>query len=299
MGSDNITLGDIDICYLFNRYIEQLEYEKTKVKLWTPLLERQKSRDEMSFQHPEQQQQQQQHIASVLQQQIQDSLDSDSDLDDEPKEADYDDFFNSDPDDLQIGAPHHTQPSAHSPSSAHDFELRGSIEEIEQNQHNGGASHPALPSDTQGYNILRTPLLELKGHTGPVAAATWISSSVIVSASWDNTIRWWNTDNGRTIAQANSICMDKVHRITNITAIPNCNNNNAISTSTDGVIRIWDSRTTTGVSGPIDSIHGHQEGVNTAVYTQDANHIVSGGDDRTVKAISITEYTGYYCHSTG
>ncbi|EFA76198.1 hypothetical protein PPL_10415 [Heterostelium album PN500] len=271
--------------------------DKNKVKLWTPLLERQRSRDEVfSLSQPAHQQQQQQHQYQEEQFEMNDLSEPEDDFESDDDSLDrFDEDLN-----FNFNQQHHqhqnTQQQQHhqppqlslpqqQPPSSPELELRGSIDEIEQIQHNI-VSHQQQQNE-HGYNILRTPLLELKGHTGPVTAAVWTSNSTVVSASWDNSIRWWNTENGRTISTATGVCMEKVHRITNITSVPSLNY--AITTSTDGVIRVWDARSSGSGGGPVESIHGHQEAVNSAMHTYDGGHIVSGGDDRTVKVWDIRQ----------
>lgn len=56
-------------------------------------------------------------------------------------------------------------------------------------------------------SVVRTPLLELKGHTMPVVAASWTcvnSSNSVATGSWDNSVRVWSADNGRLIVHLSS-----------------------------------------------------------------------------------------------
>eukprot|EP01132_Coremiostelium_polycephalum_P003174 gene3174-3973_t len=278
--------------------------ENLRVKLWTPLLERQKgSLETQHTQQPTQQQQQQQH-------QQQYHLDNDYYNDDSPNNL-SDDQDEIDFESNQMYNNTAFQPP-HSPSSVHGVEEPNFIDfnsfnnnnntqqqqqqlqqppQLQQQQINNPTTNNQqggllnLNSEQPSHIFIRSPSLELKGHTGPVIGATWISGSMVVSASWDNTIRWWNTETGKVLAQTN-IGPDKVHRVTNLSSIPNTNTH-SITSSTDGVIRLWDFRSS--LSGCIDSIHGHQEPVNSAVFTSDGNHIVSGGDDRTVKVWDIRQ----------
>jgi WD40 repeat protein len=57
----------------------------------------------------------------------------------------------------------------------------------------------SIPHDyelTHAY-VIRAPLVDLKGHTGAVAAADWLSSGAeVASASWDSTVRVWSAETG-------------------------------------------------------------------------------------------------------
>ena len=56
------------------------------------------------------------------------------------------------------------------------------------------------------FSVVRSALLELKGHSGPVIAASWTSSNSLATGSWDHSVRVWSADNGRIVANLSS-CM--------------------------------------------------------------------------------------------
>ncbi|EGC30281.1 hypothetical protein DICPUDRAFT_50813 [Dictyostelium purpureum] len=141
----------------------------------------------------------------------------------------------------------------------------------------------------QTHTFIRSPIMELKGHSSPVIGATWVSSNVIASSSWDNSIRWWNTETGRMISNSN-ICSDLLYRVTNITSQPLASNQ-CVTSSTDGIVRIWDFRSS--VSGCVDSIQASPESINSAIFTHDGISIISGGEDRSVKVWDIRQSKSY------
>eukprot|EP01112_Ceratiomyxa_fruticulosa_P022460 TRINITY_DN8219_c0_g1_i1.p1 TRINITY_DN8219_c0_g1~~TRINITY_DN8219_c0_g1_i1.p1 ORF type:complete len:585 (-),score=79.76 TRINITY_DN8219_c0_g1_i1:241-1995(-) len=140
----------------------------------------------------------------------------------------------------------------------------------------------------QGPLLVRTSMVELKGHSGPVIGAGWLSSNSVATGSWDNTVRIWNAETERSLSQINS-GHDKSHKITHI-------NTNTVTplvlfSSTDCSFRLWDTRLGQG-QGHIQqqlptSPDSHQDVVTSATFSSDANLIVSGSDDRTVKVWDI------------
>ncbi|KAN0000468.1 hypothetical protein ACTFIZ_000901 [Dictyostelium cf. discoideum] len=281
-----------------------------KNKLWTPLLDR-----NASFQPLQQQQQQAQEISQHqenINNDLNEDLNSDSDLDSGPLSPPIVQTYkppiphsprefkilNDEPKKItnpilpppQLQQQQQQQPSIIQLQQQQQLLLQQQQQQIQlQQQQQQLLQQQQQQELLQTNTYIRSPMLELKGHSGPVIGATWISSSTVASASWDNTIRWWNTENGKLISSGN-VCVDKVHRVTNITSNPNCNTH-SITSSTDGIIRIWDYRSS--ASGCIDSIQGHQEPVNSAVFTSDGNNVVTGGEDRTVKVWDIRQTKAY------
>ncbi|KAF2076037.1 hypothetical protein CYY_002651 [Polysphondylium violaceum] len=142
-----------------------------------------------------------------------------------------------------------------------------------------------IPEPT--YITIRTPFLELKGHSAPVVAANWISSTSIFSSSWDNTVRWWSTESGKSISHVSVFPRGDKHRykMTNATSNPS-SSTNSLTSSTDGVVRVWDSRTP---SACVESFNSGQESINTAIYTSDGCNIVTSSEDKTVRVYDIRQ----------
>ena len=112
-------------------------------------------------------------------------------------------------------------------------------------------------------------MLSLKGHAGPVISADWLADgTAITSVSTDNSIWFWDTENGSCthsflngalflytvyyVIDELYVVHEEGHSFTNINTDFN---NMAITSSTDGIIRVWDKRTPKGV---LTSILAHE-----------------------------------------
>eukprot|EP01113_Clastostelium_recurvatum_P025199 TRINITY_DN3030_c0_g1_i1.p1 TRINITY_DN3030_c0_g1~~TRINITY_DN3030_c0_g1_i1.p1 ORF type:complete len:568 (-),score=87.55 TRINITY_DN3030_c0_g1_i1:29-1732(-) len=145
-----------------------------------------------------------------------------------------------------------------------------------------GTTHPTtgLPQTTQQV-VVRTPLVELKGHTAPVVCAGWASASTVATASWDHTVRIWSADSGRATAMIPAGHNDKVHRITYLSTSPAGGSPMVAYSSTDGHFRLWDTRTAS--STPTEPAAPHQDVVTSVIFSNNGGLLISGSDDRTVK----------------
>lgn len=149
------------------------------------------------------------------------------------------------------------------------------------------SSHDASPTteleetaniaESAGNIVVRSALLELKGHSGPVVAASWTSSNSVATGSWDHTVRVWSSDHGRLVASLAS-SHDKTHKITNVNTHPS--SPIVIYSVTEGTFRIWDYR---NAQDKPEVVAAHQGPVGTAVFASDGNSILTGGEDRLVK----------------
>ena len=123
----------------------------------------------------------------------------------------------------------------------------------------------------------------LYGHTGHVLGIDVNEgSSVIISASSDQTIRTWDLDSGRRIdtlyghsGWVHAVAFSKSgHR--------------AVSGSGDHSIKIWDLGHAKGIGSCISTIEGHDAGV-TAVQLDENGVLVSGSLDRTLRRYDLSE----------
>ncbi|XP_037094643.1 WD repeat-containing protein 37-like isoform X2 [Pollicipes pollicipes] len=128
------------------------------------------------------------------------------------------------------------------------------------------------PAD--GSNALRTPILELTGHSGVVIAADWLAGAEqVVTASWDRTAQLFDVTTGESL----NTLAGHDQELTHVSAHPH--HKFVVTSSKDTTFRLWDFRE------PIPCVsvfQGHTDTVTSAVFSRD-DKVVSGSDDRTCK----------------
>lgn len=123
-------------------------------------------------------------------------------------------------------------------------------------------------------STLRTPVRELGGHVGAIAAAEWLSGAEqIITASWDRLAILHDVEVGSTVITLTGHDLELTHTATHGAQ------KLALTSSRDTTFRLWDFR---------DNVHsvsvfqGHTESVTSAVFARD-DKVVSSSDDRSVK----------------
>lgn len=128
-------------------------------------------------------------------------------------------------------------------------------------------------SPTEGHRV-RTPMMRLTGHTGPVIACDWMSGgNHLVTASWDRSANIFDVNKGKVVSILSGHEQELNHCSSHL------NQRLVVTSSKDSTFRLWDFRET------IQSVavfQGHQDSV-TSVAFSTGDRIVSGSDDRTVK----------------
>eukprot|EP00794_Sanderia_malayensis_P003424 gene3424-3915_t len=130
--------------------------------------------------------------------------------------------------------------------------------------------------DGQHCHKVKSALMELSGHEGPVVSADWWGNGKqIFTASWDRTIKLWDAETAKVVhtlegheMEITHACSHPIHKL-------------IVSSSQDTTFRLWDFRLPNMHS--VNVFQGHSETVTSAVFTNKVDHVVSGSDDRTVK----------------
>lgn len=130
--------------------------------------------------------------------------------------------------------------------------------------------------DNQQIIKIKTPLVFLHGHEGPVVSADWwANGSQVVTASWDRTVKLWDVETRA------SLHMFEGHELEITHASAHSVQKLIVTSSQDTTFRLWDFRLPSMHS--VNVFQGHTDSVTSAVFTTRADHVVSGSDDRTVK----------------
>ncbi|XP_003387860.1 PREDICTED: WD repeat-containing protein 37-like [Amphimedon queenslandica] len=139
----------------------------------------------------------------------------------------------------------------------------------------GYSDDEMLDIDSNSVATLKTPLLTLAGHTGPVMACDWMSEGdQLVTASWDHSACLWDTHTGTTVHTLRGHDQELTHVCTHPTQ------NLVVTSSRDTTFRLWDFR-----APPIHSVNvfqGHSKAVTSAAFSL-SDDVVSASDDHTVK----------------
>ncbi|XP_046685011.1 WD repeat-containing protein 37 [Homalodisca vitripennis] len=122
---------------------------------------------------------------------------------------------------------------------------------------------------------LRTPLVELVGHTNVVISADWLAGGEqAVTAAWDRTASLYDVETGDMVQTLSGHDQELTH------TSAHHSQRLVVTSSRDTTFRLWDFRE------PIHSVsvfQGHTDTVTCAVFTKREDKVVSGSDDRSVK----------------
>ena len=119
----------------------------------------------------------------------------------------------------------------------------------------------------------------LQGHSDYVSSVAFSpDGKLIVSGSWDKTVRLWNTT-GKPIGQPFHINS----YVTSVAFSPN--GKLIVSGSLDNTVRLWDLLEGNLVGQPFQ---GHERCVNSVAFSPDGKLIVSGSHDKTVRLWDTT-----------
>ncbi|KAF7277875.1 hypothetical protein GWI33_009129 [Rhynchophorus ferrugineus] len=150
-----------------------------------------------------------------------------------------------------------------------------SEEELEEgNETIGGGDDTSDVGILQRGATLRTPVGELSGHSGAVAAAEWLTGAeMVITASWDRSAILHDVETGAQIVTLTGHDQELTHTASHY------NQKLAVTSSRDTTFRLWDFREAVHA---VSVFQGHTESVTSAVFTRE-DKVVSGSDDRSVK----------------
>ncbi|MEG5066583.1 hypothetical protein QUB33_23490, partial [Microcoleus sp. B3-A4] len=116
-------------------------------------------------------------------------------------------------------------------------------------------------------------LRTLTGHTNSVTAVAIASDGkTAISASWDKTLKIWDTETGRelkTLSHTNSVTAAAIAP----------DGKTAISASDDKTLKIWDTET----GRELKTLTGHNDWLTAVAIAPDGKTAISASDDKTLK----------------
>lgn len=123
--------------------------------------------------------------------------------------------------------------------------------------------------------VIRSPVLELTGHTSVVIAADWLTNSdQVITASWDRFANVYDVNSGDLVTQLVGHDLELTHIASHPTQ------RLVVTSSKDTTFRLWDFRE---AIHSVSVFQGHTEAVTSVAFTAAGDKVVSGSDDRTVK----------------
>ncbi|CAH1400131.1 unnamed protein product [Nezara viridula] len=159
--------------------------------------------------------------------------------------------------------------------SAHIWQFALNLLEPQKTVSSDDEAACEVEEDPERSPILRTPIAELTGHGGVLAAADWLpGGDQVVTASWDRTAALYDVETGDLLQSLTGHDQELTH------TCAHHSQKLVVTSSQDTTFRLWDFRE------PIHSVsvfQGHTDTVTSALFTKKEDKVVSGSDDRTVK----------------
>eukprot|EP00198_Chlamydomonas_reinhardtii_P000796 XP_001690131.1 flagellar associated protein [Chlamydomonas reinhardtii] len=124
--------------------------------------------------------------------------------------------------------------------------------------------------------------LRCPGHTGVSACVSWSpDGATLASASWDGTLRLFDTGSGECIA----VLLGHEGKAKCVEWSPS--GRMLASGGEDKAVRLWDA-----VSGEcVAALQGHEEDVNAVAWSADGQSIASGANDQTIRVWDVAAGT--------
>jgi WD40 repeat protein/energy-coupling factor transporter ATP-binding protein EcfA2 len=152
-------------------------------------------------------------------------------------------------------------------------------------------AHHLRPNGQTRSRLLATqnaPLAtQLTGHRGEVTKVTFNpEGNLLASASWDNTVRLWNTSDPNNPHPIGQPLRGHTGFVSSVAFSPD--GKTLVSSSADNTVRLWNLETPTDVKELAEPLTGGA-GVYMAVFSPDGRTLAAASDDGTVRLWDATD----------
>jgi len=147
---------------------------------------------------------------------------------------------------------------------------------VQKEELNEGEKEVKRARGSQGKALTRTPLQTLGGHKESVSAVAWLGNQELASASWDHTIKIWDTELG---GLKTELVGNKAFFSMSFSPLSGA----ILASGADRNVRLYDQRSTEG--SVVKAMFTSHVGWVTAVAWSEVNehHFASGSHDSIVK----------------
>ncbi len=140
---------------------------------------------------------------------------------------------------------------------------------------------PDGPERNRSWTVpQRKELITLRGHEGTVHSLEFLRNDLLISASWDGTVRSWIAEP----LEAVPTLLGHGSSVSSVAIIDSPTGTMIASASGDFTVRLWDPRRCEGIA----TLHGHSDTVETVAINRGGTLLASGSTDNRIILWDVT-----------